>query len=171
MIRRARTFLVLLVILLVQVALLNELRVGGVAAEAILASAVIAGASYGANTGAKVGFVGGLLYDLVLLTSPLGLAAATYVLVGYGSGVVREGIADPSLWMRIFGMALASAFGIFVFACIGEIVGQGTFDAGRLPRLFITVGLMNSAIAPLLGAVLRFGLTGVGATEQTRASA
>ena len=170
MTRSLRIGLVLVVVLVVQLSLFNQLRIGGVAAESMLALTIVAGASYGPDTGAKLGFASGLLYDIALLTTPLGLTAATYVLVGYGAGVIREGMSDPPWWLRFFGVALASAFGVAVFAILGEVLGQDTFSFGRLPRLFVVIGLFNSAIAPALGAVLRFAMFGAGATARESAT-
>jgi rod shape-determining protein MreD len=171
MIRRLRTLLALVAILLLQIGLFNQLRVGGITAEAMLAVSIVAGYAFGPDMGAKIGFVSGLLYDIVLLTTPLGLTAASYVLVGYGTGVIREGMTDPPWWMRLFGVAIASAAGVLIFAVLGEVVGQNTFEAGRLPRLWLWVGVWNSAIALPIGAVLRFAVAGVGETERDAATA
>ncbi len=81
----ARFFGVLVVVVVLQTELFSELRIFGVMPELLLGLTIASGWSAGANRGAVAGFVAGIVYD-VFLSTPLGLTALTYTLVGYAVG-------------------------------------------------------------------------------------
>ena len=88
---RLRIGLILVVAILVQSALGSDLRVSGVAPDLMVVVAICAGLAGGAEAGAWVGFLAGLLADLFLTSTPLGLSALTYCLIGAAVGALRTG--------------------------------------------------------------------------------
>ena len=80
--RYARLVLVGLMFLGVQTTVFNDMRPFGVCLQIMVLLAVSAGLARGSDTGAIAGFIIGLLYDMVL-TTPMGLCAAVFAMVGY----------------------------------------------------------------------------------------
>ena len=81
----------------------------------MLLFAICAGLAGGPSSGRLVGFAAGLLADLFLTTTPLGLSALTYCLIGSRSvpcavGVLREGRLLAPSWPWS-----ASAAGVVLF--------------------------------------------------------
>ena len=102
----ARAALVVAVAVLLQISLVNDLRVAGAMGDLVLVVVVAAGITGGADRGATYGFAAGLLFDL-LVDTPFGLTALTYALVGYGVGVVATALQRTGGWWAM-GMAAAA---------------------------------------------------------------
>ena len=82
-----RSALVLLSVFVLQVGILDGLRLFGRAPEPLLVLAAAGGLVGGPWRGLRFGFVAGLLYDLVAGT-PLGLAAFAYAVVAAAAGLL-----------------------------------------------------------------------------------
>ena len=129
-----RSGLVLLSVFVLQVGLLDGLRIAGRAPEPLLVLAVASGLVGGWWRGLRFGFVAGLLYDLVAGT-PLGLAAFAYAAVAAAAGLLT-GFTVRVWWLVPPFVALGLS--IYVFA--GEVVGQDhLFD----DRYMLTLGVVE----------------------------
>jgi rod shape-determining protein MreD len=118
----------------------------------VLACAV-AGMVGGAEQGAVIGFLGGLCADFFLST-PLGLSALAYTVIGYVAGTVQRGIIHPTWWLTPVSAAVASAGGVALYAVAGGIVGQSQMLHSQLPRIVVVVAVINAFLAlPMLAAV------------------
>ena len=78
---------VVLVSLTLQVCLFASFSFEGARPDIMILLAITAGFIAGPDRGAIVGFTAGLAYDVVLST-PLGLTALVYTLVGYVVGTI-----------------------------------------------------------------------------------
>ena len=87
---RLRLSVLLLVALLLQTTVVTDLRVRGTCADLMLLTAICAGLAGGAEMGGIVGFASGLVIDLFLETTPVGLSALTFCLIGFAVGGVRR---------------------------------------------------------------------------------
>ena len=166
-----RSGLVLFSVFVLQVGLLDGLRVAGRAPEPLLVLAVASGLAGGWWRGLRFGFVAGLLYDLVAGT-PLGLAAFAYAIVAAAAGLLT-GYAVRMWWL----VPPFAALGLSVYVFAGEVVGQDhLFD----DRFLLTIGVVElwsvvlAAPALLLvrwawGTTARLpaGLSGVRSVERT----
>lgn len=129
-----RSGLVLFSVFVLQVGLLDGLRIAGRAPEPLLVLAVAGGLMGGWWRGLRFGFVAGLLYDLVAGT-PLGLAAFAYAVVAAAAGLLT-GYTVRVWWLVPPFVALGLS--IYVFA--GEVVGQDhLFD----DRFMLTLGVVE----------------------------
>src|ERR1700747_1559545 len=88
---RLRIGLFLVVAILIQTAFGSDLRVAGVAPDLMVLAAICAGLTGGAESGAWGGVWAGLVADLFLTSTPLGLSALSYCLIGAGVGALRTG--------------------------------------------------------------------------------
>lgn len=150
-----RWALILSAALVLQVGLATQISVVGVHADLMLLVAICAGIVGGPGTGATVGFVAGLLFDL-LLPGPFGVTALAYLLVGYGSGVAGDAVARPTRWISCGIVALASAAGTLADAVIGEMLGQRSMSDPRLAAIVGIVAAFNAVLALPVLAVCRW---------------
>ncbi|HVA74666.1 MAG TPA: rod shape-determining protein MreD [Acidimicrobiales bacterium] len=128
---RLRIAVLLVVATVLQTALASDLRVAGVAPDLMVLVAVLAGLAGGSEAGAVVGFFSGLLMDMFLASTPLGLSALTYCVIGALIGTARASVMpERSLVVPVTAM-LATAAAVLLFVAFGEILGQGQLlDAG-----------------------------------------
>jgi rod shape-determining protein MreD len=104
---------VLLSALVLQASVLSELRVADVSIDLLLALAIAAGLTGGPDRGAVVGFVAGLLTDLLVQT-PFGLAALSYAATGYVAGLLNEAVVRSARLLSVLIAIGAGAFGVAV---------------------------------------------------------
>jgi len=115
---------VLLLGIFVQTTFANDLRVADVAPDFMLLLAVCGGAAAGTDAGAVIGFSAGLLSDLFLQSTPLGLSALAYCLVGFSAGWARDNLMPPRLVAAPALAAVGTGAGVTLFVGIGYVVGQ-----------------------------------------------
>lgn len=144
MLRNARLALVLVVTLTLQTAWMAELRPFGVPGDLLLLLAIAAGLAGGPLRGAVVGFTAGIAMDLVLLT-PFGLSALTYLAVGYVVGSTHAGVLRSAPWIPVVAAFVASAVGIVFYVILGQLVGQ-QFRIPELTRVVLVTATMNALL-------------------------
>ena len=143
-----RTALVVLVALVIQVTLLSRFSFEGARPDIMILLAVIGGYRLGPERGAIVGFAAGLSFDIVLST-PLGLSALIYTIVGYGVGASTAGMVRTSRWAASAVAAVGSAAGVLLYALVGAVLGEPTLDGPSLASIVVLVAAVNAALAPL----------------------
>ena len=135
-----RTAVVLVTALLLQVAVAPWLTIAGVQVDLLLLVGIAAGLAGGPERGARVGFVAGILWDLVV-AGPFGLSALTYCLAGYFVGSAQRSVVGPTWWAPIPGAALAAGAAVLFYAAVGVVLGHSewldgqTLKVGRRGRL------------------------------------
>ncbi|MGH9046404.1 MAG: hypothetical protein ACRDVW_03715 [Acidimicrobiales bacterium] len=141
-----RALLVVLVVLVLQLTVVLELRIGGAHPDLIIGLAVAAGLAGGVRRGALVGFVSGLALDLFLPT-PLGLSALVGTAVGAAAGQLVEAGVDHSNPLFVPGVAaLGSAIGVIMFAVLGTVVGQPDMLTVGLGAVVGVVAIVNGLL-------------------------
>jgi rod shape-determining protein MreD len=148
---------VLFVALVLHTSVLPEMRVAGVAAEILLLIAVVAGLEAGAERGAVIAFVAGLLGDLFVQT-PFGLSALAYALVAYTVGSVQGTMLRATPWLPTGVSALASGVGVVVVAVMGAVVGQSHMVNERLWRVALLVAVLNGVLSLVVVPVMRWAV-------------
>ena len=108
---RAKVPLVLLLFLVLELTVLDRLRVFGAGPDIMLLLAVVAGIVGGPRVGALFGFAAGIILDLFLQT-PMGLSALVFCLVGYGVGNIQGGVLRAAWWIPIVTTLVASVGGV-----------------------------------------------------------
>lgn len=151
----ARTTLVLVVALALQLGLFDDLRAFSVHPELLLAVGMGTAIAWGAERGAVVCFAAGLLADL-MLQGRLGVTALAYGLVGYGIGLLSEGVARRSRMIDAGLMALGSAAGVLAYAVVAAIFGEPTLGEDNLGRIIGLVALWNLVLSPVVVPVCRW---------------
>jgi rod shape-determining protein MreD len=172
---RARIVALLVVGIVLQTSVGSDLRVEGVAPDLMLLLAICAGLFGGARQGVLVGFACGLLSDVWLTNTPLGLSALTFCLVGYCVGALRATLV-PDGWILVPVMAfVATAAGVIGFVGMGDVVGQTQLIAGgrsELIRIVVIESLANTVLSlPVAWLYERCSRGTDGAAEIQRGSA
>lgn len=147
--RRLRMPVAVLGALVAQTAVLARIRIAGVVPDAMMLLSVAAGVVGGPTAGAATGFAAGLGIDLFLTSTPLGLSALVFSVMGYATGVVAEGYVHTAWWIPIVTVAGASAGGEAAFALIAAVVGDSGVIGAHLATVAGVVAAGNAVLAPL----------------------
>ena len=144
-----RVAAVLFVGVLLQTTVGADLRIKGVAPDLMLLLAVCGGLAGGPEYGAMVGFAAGLLTDVFLTDTPVGLAALTFCLVGFVVGSLRASVIPEGWALTPLIAVLATAGGVVLFVVVGDVVGQSQLTATGSHWL-IRVAIVESVFAGVL---------------------
>ncbi len=134
-----RTALVLFLALLLQVAVMPWLTIQGAQFDLLLLVGVAAGLVGGPERGARVGFVAGLTWDLVV-DGPLGLSALAYCLAGYFVGSAQRSVVGPTWWAPLPGAAIAAGGATLFYAVMGAGLGHTEWIEGHSVVVAAVVG-------------------------------
>jgi len=166
---RIRIGLLLFVAILVQTALGSDLRVDQVAPDIMLLLVICAGMTGGPEAGAWVGFCAGLLADMFLTSTPVGLSALTYCLVGAAVGGLRSAYLQDRRLLLPLAAFLGTALGVIMFVGIGDVLGQSQLlEAGRswLIRVTVVEAGWAAVLALPVGAVYSWAARGSRGVER-----
>lgn len=147
---RLRIASMLIVTVLIQTTLGADLRVAQVAPDLMVLVAICAGLTGGAEAGAWVGFWAGLLTDMFLASTPVGLSALTYCLVGAAVGALRASVLQERRSIVIATAFVGTAAAVLLFVAVGDVLGQTQLvGAGRswLIRVMIVESAWNALLA------------------------
>lgn len=148
-----RYVLLLATAMVVQQFLFEQFRVLGVAADAFLVLAVATGLVAGARRGAIVGFGAGLALDL-LVTTPFGLGALSYLVAGAMAGAIGHLLVHSARSLTLLVGFTSSFLGLLFFAIVGSIFGAPDLLRVHLIGVLILVPLTTSfLVLPVRRAV------------------
>jgi rod shape-determining protein MreD len=122
------------------------LRVFGVMPDLGLVLTAAVACYLGPERGAVFGFSAGLAVDLFLST-PLGVSALSFALVGYGVGVVRGGVARPSRWVVPAIGGLAGLAGGVLFVAIAALAGRDELLSFGSVRIVVIAAVYDALVA------------------------
>ena len=148
---------VVLVALILQLTVLVEVRVAGVAPELPALVAVLAGLFGGAHRGSMIAFVVGLLWD-VYLSTPLGLAAVSFSLVAYALGGITEDLFHDTRIQTIAVALIGTAASVSGYALLGAVMGQRGLVDDDLLRIVLLSSVMNALISVPAAPAVRWAL-------------
>ncbi|MGB3055475.1 MAG: rod shape-determining protein MreD, partial [Acidimicrobiales bacterium] len=151
----ARLGAVVFTALVLQVSLFSRFSFDGARPDVMILVAVVGGFVCGADRGAVIGFSAGLAYDLVLST-PLGLSAFVYTLVGYTVGAVGSSVVRSAPWIGPVVVAVGSAAGMVMYALVAEVLGQAAFAGPPLTAIVVVVAAVNTVLAPIVVRAMRW---------------
>jgi rod shape-determining protein MreD len=170
-IARLRLSALLLIGILLQTTVVPDVRIHGVSPDLMLLIAVCGGLVGGPEKGALLGFTSGLLADLFLQATPLGLSALAYCLIGFTVGALRARMLREGWLFAPLVALVASAAGVTIFVVAGAMVGQTQLTSGgprALAKIASIVGAINFVLAiPAIRIVAR-AASGWAAPSQIR---
>lgn len=156
---RAKVPLILLLFLVVELTVLDHLRVFGAGPDIMLLLAVVAGIVGGPRVGALLGFAAGIILDLFLET-PMGLSALVFCLLGYAVGSLQGGVLRAAWWIPVVTTFVASVAGVLVYALVATVVGQPHLVTTHLLIVAAVVGVFNALVAPIALRLVRWSIEG-----------
>lgn len=156
-----KVLIVIVVSMVIQGALLDQIVILGAHPDLMIVLPVTAGIVGGAEVGAVLGFFAGVAGDL-LLSTPFGLSALVFVLVGYGAGaVVNSPLGSDFYNARIFGATVGTILGTLIYALIAAVIGQPGIISLHLFETLSVVGLGGLALSPAVFVVWRWALADI----------
>jgi rod shape-determining protein MreD len=154
---RAKIPLVLLLFLVIELTVLDRLRVFGAGPDIMLLLAIMAGIVGGPRAGVLFGFAAGIALDLFLET-PMGLSALVFCLVGYAVGSIQGGVLRASWWIPIVTTFVASVAGVLLYALVATVVGLPELVTPHLFVVAAVVGAFNALVAPIALRLVRWSI-------------
>ena len=109
----------------------------------------------GPMSGARVGVVAGLLADLLVVQSPVGLSVLIHTSVGYLAGVSRPYLAPDSLSAPLALAFVTGAVGTAGYGTMASLLADERASAEQVVQAALAVGLYNMLLAPIAYAALR----------------
>lgn len=126
----------------------GEITIFGVHPEFVMLMVACVGAFRGREIGALTGFFAGLIIDS-FLTTPFGLSALVFVLVGYFAGELERFATDVPITLRILTVGIASVLGQACFSLGLYILGVGDPLRSHALEEILVVGAINLILAPI----------------------
>jgi rod shape-determining protein MreD len=169
---RVRIGLLLVVFVLIQTTLGVDLRVLDVTPDIMVLVAICAGLTGGAESGAWVGFWAGLVYDMFLTSTPVGLSALTYCLIGAAIGSLRTLVLQERRALLPLAAFVGTAAAVLLFVAAGDVLGQTQLAGGGrswLIRVMIVESLWNAVLALPAGYVYAWMARGSAGAERVGA--
>jgi rod shape-determining protein MreD len=143
-----KVFVLLIVGIGFQTVFGSDLRVDNVAPDFMLLLAVCGGFVGGPDSGAIIGFASGLISDMFLQSTPVGLSALAFCLVGFSVGWARTNVLRYRLFMAPALAAAGTMLGVALFVVIGYIVGQEQLVAPG-ERWLVELAIIEAGYAAL----------------------
>lgn len=144
---------------MVQVCLLSQFSIAGARPDLGLLVVLAAAFAFGPDDGAIVGFSTGLLLD-VFLSTPFGLTAFVFTLVGFAVGSWTAGVIRSAWWLSSLAIAAASVVAVFVHALIGELLGQSMLTDSPFLTIVAVVAGANLFLAPIATTLVSWARVG-----------
>jgi len=153
--RWLRYFLVVLTLVVLQTAVFPDLRVFGAVPDLLLVAAIAVGYERGPEAGAVFGFVGGLAVDC-FLSSPFGVSALAFSLVGYGVGVFQSGLLRSSRWIAPVLGGVGGLVGGALWVVIAAVAGKDDLITGYSVRIIAIAAVYDALLAVLVFPFVRW---------------
>ncbi len=154
----ARTIVVALVLVtaaLIQTAVLPQIPLGGFTPDLMLLVTAAFAMRDGAGTGVRVGFAAGLLTDLLLQESAVGITALVFVGVGYTVGLARPYLAPESITAPLLLAFLSGLIGTAGYGVLSRLLGDERFTLELVVAASVVVAVLNSLLAPVVVGLVR----------------
>jgi len=150
-----RYFLVIISLVVLQTALFPELRVFGAVPDLLLVATIAVAYERGPEAGAVFGFAGGLAIDC-FLSSPLGVSALAFSLVGYGVGLFQSGLLRTSRWIAPILGGVGGLIGGALWVAIAAVAGQDELITGYTARIVVLAAIYDALLAVLIFPFVRW---------------
>ena len=147
--RWVRYFLLIVSLLVLQTALFPSLRVFGAAPDLLLVATIAVAYERGPEYGAVFGFVSGLAIDC-FLSSPFGVSALTFALVGYGVGVFQSGMLRSSRWIAPILGGVGGLIGGAIWVVVAALAGQEDLFTTYTARIIVLAAIYDALVAFLI---------------------
>lgn len=146
---------VVVIALAVQSTLLGKATLLGVVPQLVLVVVVSIAYIDGERVGVVTGFTGGLLQDLLLPQSIIGLTALVYILIGYAVGVIRQSSTKESVWTPVVAVGAASGAAEIGYASLAVLLGEPWVSFTYTLQVTGLVIVYNTLLTPFVFPAVR----------------
>lgn len=149
--RVAMMAIVLITALLTSTVVLGAVSSGVWQPDLVVLTVVAFALADGPGTGARYGFVAGLVVDLLSAATHLvGTTALVLALVGYGSGAVRPYLSATGLAGQVALATAATMLAVAAYGLLAQLLEVDSSGLLGLVRSTMATGLYNAVLAPLV---------------------
>ena len=141
---------VVLTAVIVQVTMVNPLRLPGGHPDllliAVVSLAVVGGPSYGS----VVGFCAGLSADVLPPADhTVGRLAMAFAVIGYGAGLLED-IEERSVLTTVVVVGAASGAAVVLFSAVGALLGDPRISSGTVTHSLVGTVIYDVVLAPFV---------------------
>lgn len=155
MIQRAGVVLLVLVTAaILQTSLLPLLALSGFRPDLLLLVAIAFALHDGVLTGMRVGFVAGVLNDLLLNASPVGLTALVFVGIAYAVGAARPFLAPESFTAPLILAVLGTLVGVGGYGVLSAVLAEDPISVGLVVQASVVSALYAALLAPIVTGIV-----------------
>jgi rod shape-determining protein MreD len=159
--------LVLFTAALVQTSILPLITLSGFRPDLLLLVTIAFALQDGLLTGLRVGFAAGVLTDLLLNGSPVGLTALVFIGVAYAVGLARPYLAPESVTAPMIMAAMGTMLGVAGYGLFAAVLAEEPTSIDLVMQASIVSGVYAVLLAPAVMALVR-RLSRQFPTEQSR---
>jgi len=138
-----------------QSTVLTRLTVLGVVPQLLFVAVISLAFVEGEVVGVVVGFCAGVLLDLLVPQSLLGITAFVYTLLGYAAGTIGRDAHRGAPWGPVAVVAVASLLAETCYAAIAVVVGQRWISFADTAAIAALVVLYNTLLTPFVFPLVR----------------
>lgn len=156
MIRRGAVLsLVLVTAAIVQTSVLPFLSVSAFRPDLLLLFTIAFALRDGLLSGLRVGFAAGVLTDLLLNESPVGLTALIFVGVGYAVGVARPFLAPDSWTAPVILSVMGTLVGVAGYGLLSAVLAEDPIAVGLILQASVVSAVYALLLAPVVDGLVR----------------
>ncbi len=147
--------LVLVTAAIVQTSLLPFLSVSGFRPDLLLLFTIAFALRDGLLSGLRVGFAAGVMTDLLLNESPVGLTALIFVGVAYTVGVARPFLAPDSWTAPVILSVMGTLFGVAAYGLLSAVLAEDPIAIGLIVQASVVSAVYALLLAPVVDGLVR----------------
>lgn len=146
--------LVLVTAAILQTSLLPNLALSGFRPDLLLLVTIAFALHDGLLAGMRVGFVGGVLNDLLLNESPVGLTALVFVGIAYAVGIARPFLAPESFTAPLILSVLGTFVGVAGYGVLAAVLAEDPIGLGLVLQAALVAALYAALLAPIVNGTI-----------------
>lgn len=147
--------LVLVTTAIVQTSLLPTLSLSGFRPDLLLLLVIAFALRDGLLSGLRVAFTAGVLVDLLLNESPVGLTALVYVGIAYAVGVARPYLAPDSLSAPMILSVVGTLVGVAGYGLLSAVLAEDPVSLALVATAALVSSLYALLLAPIVMGIVR----------------
>lgn len=138
---------------LLQVGIAPYISIAGISPNFLIIVVVVAAMINGSDQGAGVGFVGGLMFDL-LGAGAVGPAALVFTITGYLVGLLAQHLFAEGWLLPVTVLGIASLFSEFLYLVFSSLLGSSVPFFTALYAFVLPTAVYTSIISVLLFSII-----------------
>ena len=147
--------LVLVTAAILQTSLLPFLSMSGFRPDLLLLVTIAFALRDGLLSGLRIGFAAGVLVDLLLNESPVGLTALVFVGIAYAVGVARPFLAPDSWTAPVILSVTGTLVGVAGYGLLSAVLAEDAIAVGLIVQASLVSAIYALLLAPIVFGLVR----------------